>query len=94
MHRILIVDDESMLRETMAAILSRDDYTVDTAADEAEAADPPAGSRVPQPVTRHHRQAGPARRVAARPAHGDRTMRKVLYDRADLDRLVELSRIG
>jgi CheY-like chemotaxis protein len=37
MHRILIVDDESMLRETMAAILSRDDYTVDTAADGAEA---------------------------------------------------------
>lgn len=37
MHRILIVDDESTLRETMAAILSRDDYAVDTAAEGAEA---------------------------------------------------------
>jgi len=26
-------------------------------------------------------------------ALGDRTVRKVLYDRADLDRLVELSRV-
>jgi CheY-like chemotaxis protein len=37
MNRILIVDDESVLRETIAAILSRDDYAVDTAADGAEA---------------------------------------------------------
>ena len=37
MNRILIVDDEAALRETMAAILSRDDYAVDTAANGAEA---------------------------------------------------------
>lgn len=37
MNRILIVDDEAMLRETMAAILCRDDYAVDTAEDGAEA---------------------------------------------------------
>ena len=37
-------------------------------------------------------QHGELRRVQL--ALGDRTVRKVLYDRADLDRLVELSRIG
>jgi CheY-like chemotaxis protein len=37
MKRILIVDDEAMLRETVTAILSRDDYAVDTAQDGAEA---------------------------------------------------------
>jgi CheY-like chemotaxis protein len=37
MHRLLIVDDEFKLRETVATILSRDDYVVDTAADGAEA---------------------------------------------------------
>jgi CheY-like chemotaxis protein len=37
MNRILIVDDEATLRETVAAILCRDDYAVDTAEDGAEA---------------------------------------------------------
>ena len=37
MKRILIVDDEATLRETVAAILSRDDYAIDTARDGAEA---------------------------------------------------------
>ena len=36
-------------------------------------------------------QQGELRRVQL--TSGDRTVRKVLYDRADLDRLVELSRI-
>jgi hypothetical protein len=37
-------------------------------------------------------QQGELRRVQL--TLGDRAVRKVLYDRADLDRLVELSRIG
>ena len=37
-------------------------------------------------------QQGELRRVQL--TLGDRTVRKVLYDRADLDRLVELSRLG
>lgn len=37
MNRILIVDDEAMLLETMAASLSRDDYAIDTAQDGAQA---------------------------------------------------------
>lgn len=37
MKRILIVDDEATLRETVVAILSHDDYAIDTARDGAEA---------------------------------------------------------
>jgi len=37
MNRILIVDDEATVRETVAAILSRDNYAIDTAQDGAEA---------------------------------------------------------
>lgn len=37
MNRILIVDDDDTLRETVAAILCRDDYAVDTAAGGTEA---------------------------------------------------------
>jgi CheY-like chemotaxis protein len=37
MNRLLIVDDDATVRETVAAILSRDDYAVDTAQDGAEA---------------------------------------------------------
>lgn len=37
MNRILVVDDEAALRETVAAILRRDGHAVDTAQDGAEA---------------------------------------------------------
>jgi CheY-like chemotaxis protein len=37
MNRILIVDDEATVRETVAAIVSRDDHAADTAQDGAEA---------------------------------------------------------